>query len=89
MGKSILVVALRLIGKTPFAGTGGEDKCVICPKVNEEGIEIRLALASLRGGYMPEGKGGACVSVARRRQSTVSKVWRGVFGVLTKRLRAP
>ena len=30
MGKSILVVALRLIGKTAFAGAGGKDKAVMC-----------------------------------------------------------
>ena len=57
MGKSILVVALRLIGKPPS-------------REREEKIKL------------------SCVSVARR-QSTVSEVWRGVFGVLTKRLRAP
>ena len=36
MGKSILVVALRLIGNTVFVRAGGEEKSVMCPKIDEE-----------------------------------------------------
>ena len=43
MGKSILVVAFRLIGNTAFVRAGGEEKSVMRPKVDaRKGLKFNL-----------------------------------------------